>query len=188
MKKTWSILKSVVNQGIKRQVQAKFKMNDGSITNGQVMISEKFNDFFTGVGPLVKKIPTQVISLSYYMGNRVQNSIFLEPVHPSEIDAIMKDMKTSAPGHDGITLNMSKLSLSSTKTPLTHILNLSSSEGVFPEEIVIVNVIPLFKADDPMRFKNYRPVSLLCILWKVFEKIMYSRLMYFSGVPQNSLS
>ena len=122
MKKTWSILKSVVNKGIKRQVQAKFKMNDGSITNNKVLISEKFNDFFTGVGPsLAKKIPTQVISPLHYMGNRVQNSIFLEPVHPSEIDVIMKDMKNSAPGHDGITLNVLKLSLSSIKTPLTHI-------------------------------------------------------------------
>ena len=180
MKKTWSILKSVVNKGIKRQVQAKFKMNDGSITNDKVLISEKFNDFFTGVGPsLAKKIPTQVISPLHYMGNRVQNSIFLEPVHPSEIDVIMKDMKNSAPGHDGITLNVLKLSLSSIKTPLTHILNISLSEGVFPEELKIANVIPLFKADDPMLFNNYRPVSLLCVLSKVFEKIMYSRLMSF---------
>ena len=113
------------------------------------------------------------------MGNRVQNSIFLEPVHPSEIDVLMKDMKNSAPGHDGITLNVLKLSLSSIKTPLTHILNLSLSEGVFPEELKIANVIPLFKADDPMLFNNYRPVSLLCVLSKVFEKIMYSRLMSF---------
>ena len=180
MRKTWSILKSVVNKGINRQIQAKFKMNDGSITNDKVMISEKFNDFFTGVGPsLAKKIPTLVISPLYYMGNLVQNSIFLEPVHPSEIDIIMKDMNNSAPGHDGITLNILKLSLSSIKTPLTHILNLSLSEGVFPEELKIANVIPLFKADDPMLFNNYRPVSLLCVLWKVFEKIMYSRLMSF---------
>ena len=71
------------------------------------------------------------------------------------------------------------LSLSSIKTPLTHILNLSLSEGVFPEELKKANVIPLFKADDPMLFNIYRPVSLLCVLSKVFEKIMNSRLMSF---------
>ena len=70
------------------------------------MISEKCNDFFTGIGPsLAKKIPSQVISPLYYMGDRGHQSIFLEPVHYSEIDAIMKDMKNTAPGHDGITLH-----------------------------------------------------------------------------------
>ena len=47
--------------------------------------------------------------------------------NPSEIDVIMNDMKNSAPGHDGITLNMLKLSFSSIKTRLTHILNFSLS-------------------------------------------------------------
>ena len=145
-------------------------MNDGSITNDQVMISEKFNHFFTGVGPLAKKIHTQVISLLYYMGSRVQNSIFLESVHPSEIDAIMKDMKNSAPGRDGIILNMFKLSLSSIKTPLTHILNLYSSRGVFPEELKIVNVIPLFKADDPMFLKLQACFTTACTVKSLWKK------------------
>ena len=55
MKKTWSILKSLVNKGIKKQIQAQFKMNDGSITNDKIMISEKFNDFFTGIGSSLAK-------------------------------------------------------------------------------------------------------------------------------------
>ena len=116
---------------------------------------------------------SQVISPLYYMGDRVHQSIFLEPVYHSEIDAIMKDMKNSAPGHDGITLHILKLAMSSIKIPLTHILNLSLSEGIFPDELQIANVVPLFKADDPMLFNNYIPVSLLCVLSKVFEKVMY---------------
>ena len=43
----------------------------------------------------------------------------------------------------------------------------------------LANVIPLYKSDDPMYFNHYRPVSLLCILSKVLEKIMYSRLLEF---------
>ena len=41
------------------------------------------------------------------------------------------------------------------------------------------NIIPLFKADDPMLFNNYRPVSLLSIFSKIFEKAMYTRLVDF---------
>ena len=77
MKKIWSILKSLVTKGIKKQIHAKFKMSAGSITN-DIMISEKFNNFFTGIGhSLAKKIPSQVISPLYYMGDRVHQSIFL---------------------------------------------------------------------------------------------------------------
>ena len=40
-------------------------------------------------------------------------------------------------------------------------------------------MIPLFKSDDPELFNNYRPVSLLCTVSKVFERIMYNRLLSF---------
>ena len=63
--------------------------------------------------------------------------------------------------------------------PLSHICNLSFLEGVFPDSLKIANVIPLYKAEDPMCFNNYRPVSLLCILSKVFERLMYNRLIKF---------
>ena len=43
----------------------------------------------------------------------------------------------------------------------------------------LANVLPLFKSGDPLLFNNFRPVSLLCVLSKVFEKVMYSRLNNF---------
>ena len=63
--------------------------------------------------------------------------------------------------------------------PLTHICNQSLQEGIFPQQLKIANVIPLYKSDDPMHFNHYRPVSLLCTLSKVFERIMYTRLLNF---------
>ena len=54
-----------------------------------------------------------------------------------------------------------------------------SRRGNFPSKLKIANVLPLFKAEEPFQFNNYRPVSLLCILSKVFEKIMYNRLSDF---------
>ena len=60
--------------------------------------------------------------------------------------------------------------------PITYLSNLSLQEGVFPDELKIANVIPLFKCDNPGLFNNYRPVSVLCSVLKVFEKVMYNRL------------
>ena len=57
----------------------------------------------------------------------------------------------------------------------TYICNLSLNQGVFPDILKIANVIPLYKKEHPMIFSNYRPVSLLCSLSKVLEKIMYNR-------------
>ena len=81
-----------------------------------------------------------------------------------------------------------KLIQPSVKDPLVHILNLSLSQGIFPSELKIANVLPLYKADDPMHFNNYRPVSLLNILSKVFEKNMYSRLISFLNLHRILLS
>ena len=75
-------------------------------------------------------------------------------------------------------------SLPVTNGPLTYILNLSLLEGVFPSELKVGNVLPLFKADDDMLFNNYRPVSLLSVLSKVFERIMYNRLISFLKITK----
>ena len=56
---------------------------------------------------------------------------------------------------------------------------MSLAEGIFPSKLKIAYVLPLLKAEEPSQFNNYRPVSLLCILLKVFEKIMYNRLSDF---------
>ena len=70
------------------------------------------------------------------------------------------------------------MSLSVIGNPLVYICNMSLSEGVFPTQLKIADVVPLYKCDDPMIFNHYRPVSL-CTLSKVFEKVMYNRLIKF---------
>ena len=187
MKKTWLILKNIVNKGISKRVQSTFKINDDSIINDKAMISENFSDFFfINIGPtLAKKIPSQIISPLQFLGERVFNSLFLEPVYPGEIDMIFKDLKHSAPGHDDITIAILQLALPAIRIPLVHVMNLSLAEGIFPDELKVAKVLPLYKGDNPMLFNNYRPVSLLNIISKVFEKVMYTRLVSFFGKSKN---
>ena len=63
--------------------------------------------------------------------------------------------------------------------PLVTIINTWLSTGVFPESLKIAKVIPVFKADDPTLFSNYRPISILPAFSKLFEKVMYNRLINF---------
>ena len=57
-------------------------------------------------------------------------------------------------------------------TPFTLIINLLIAQGYFPDEWKLAKVIPIFKDGDPQDIKNYRPISVLSFLSKVFEKII----------------
>ena len=136
------------------------------------------NSIFTGIGPsIAKKIPKQTLSPLNYLGNPIIQSIFLSEVTTNEIDKIIQSLKNGAAGHDDITAANLKLVARSINQPLAYLCNLSFTQGVFPKELKLANVLPLYKSEDPYSFNNYRPVSLLCVLSKVFEKVMYDRLL-----------
>ena len=59
---------------------------------------------------------------------------------------------------------------------LTKSINYTINEGKFPAELKHSEVIPLFKKEDPLKKENYRPVSLLLHLSKVFERIIYKQI------------
>ena len=60
---------------------------------------------------------------------------------------------------------------------LSHICNLSFEHDVFPDKLKIAKNLPDFKSDDPSLFSNYQPISILPYLSKVFEKLVYLRLL-----------
>ena len=66
-----------------------------------------------------------------------------------------------------------------------YVSNLSFQTGVFPRELKIANVVPIFKSGDEMVFTNYRPVSVLPIFSKILERLMYNRLIDY--INENKL-
>ena len=180
MKKSWGIIKNIINKNQKPQTQSRFKIGDNLITSDKNIICNKFNDFFVNIGPtLAKSIPKVDKSPLSYMGNRLNESIYLEPVTEKEIKTLISALKDTATGFDDMNSLSLKISSEIVVKPLTNICNLSLTQGIFPSQLKIANVIPLYKSDDPMLFNNYRPVSVLCVLSKVFEKIMYNRVSTF---------
>ncbi len=45
--------------------------------------------------------------------------------------------------------------------------------GIFPDLLNISKGVPVYKKDDETQFNNYRPISLLPVISKIFEKVMY---------------
>ena len=63
--------------------------------------------------------------------------------------------------------------------PLVHIINLSIESGTVPDQLKIARVTPLHKAGDKNKVTNYRPISILPILAKVIEGLIYEKLMSY---------
>ena len=58
---------------------------------------------------------------------------------------------------------------------LTGIINQSLHTGIFPDSLKIAKITPIFKKDNPHITDNYRPISLLPSISKVFEKVVYTQ-------------
>ena len=178
IKKTWSILKSIINKHRANRISSKFKVN-GKLTTDKVNIANAFNDFYINVGPnLARKISSNGSPIDF-LNEPLPDDISLERVEQDEVKQIVSKLKSSSSGWDEIPSLVVKQTIDSTSEPLTHIFNLSLSTGVFPIEMKIAKVIPLFKSGDTTSFSNYRPVSVLSVFSKILERLMYKRLLDF---------
>ena len=178
-KKSWEIIKEVINKKRDSKQNSKFKVN-GNVTQNEKDIAEGFNSYFVNVGyNLCKSIPICNRSFSDFMPNDNPNSIFLRPADGNEIENIIRSLKKKSPGWDGINALIVKESYSIFSDAFTEIINKSLYEGIFPDELKIAKVTPLYKSEDEMLFSNYRPVSVLPVFSKVFERILYNRLLDF---------
>ena len=70
--------------------------------------------------------------------------------------------------------------------PLADIFNMSAQKGVFPSKLKQAKVIPVYKSDDDTERGNHRPISLISIFNRIFEKLMYHCLKQKQCSPQLS--
>ena len=179
LKKTWGIIKQVINKSKCSKISSEFYRN-GSILNDKISIANAFNDYFVNIGPtLASQIPDLGINYRKFMPEQNKMSFFLSPTEESEVKKIIAELKDGAPGKDGIMSKSLKCISDHVAIPLTRLINLSFSQGIFPNELKVALVSPLYKAKDPMIFSNYRPISLLPLFSKILEKLMYNRLLSF---------
>ena len=112
-----------------------------------------------------------------FLKNRIKSSVYFSPTTESEIESIIKDFKNDKASD--ISIYILKKCASHISRKLSTFFNNFMEEGIFPEVLKTGKITPIYKKDDPQKFGNYRPVSVLPIFSKIFEKIIYSRFYSF---------
>ena len=86
---------------------------------------------------------------------------------------------TKGTGPNGIPTKILKIIGKVISVPLSKIYNTSITTGVQPEKLKEAHLIPIFKKGSRLAVSNYRPISLLSNLNKIFEKIVHKRIVGF---------
>ena len=140
-------------------------------------ISNKFNSYFSNVG---KNIANQMNSgprdhIKYLSGN-YRSSFYFSPVSTSQVFNCIYNLKNKKCGLFSIPVRVLKHINCIIAPVIASIINKSIEQGVFPDSLKVACVIPLFKSGEKSLLGNYRPISLLPIFSKIFERLAHDRL------------
>lgn len=167
---------------------------DGELCFDKFTVAEKFNSFYTTVASkLVERLPESVNKFgksfvnSFYRNKGVMpNSYSFSVVSENKVLGYLNRLSTNkATGLDGIPSRFVRDGASIIACPLSHVINLSLIQGTVPDDLKSARVVPLFKKNDKTEVGNYRPVSILTIISKIFERVVYDQVE--SYLDQNKL-
>ena len=180
-RKVWQGINEILRKNKKMPTEEIFLNEDGLIITDQRRVASSFNRFFTNVADnLLSDIGETNSKYQDYLKNPNEHSIFLREVDFGEVYKIVTDLDITKSGDIyGISPRFLQLGASEMSKNLTAIFNKSLSLGKFPEKLKIAQVIPIFKSGSRQDPGNYRPISLLPIIGKVFEKIVHARVYSF---------
>ena len=95
-----------------------------------------------------------------------------------ELKKVVKNLKINrSPGLGNISIKLVKDGGDSIIPSLNHIFNLSLSSGIFPEDWKVAKVTLIYKSGDKSDCGNYRPISVISTIAKIFEKITYTQIL-----------
>lgn len=140
--------------------------------------ADDFNNFFTQIADdLLKNMRPNV--------NKIQiptngSSMFFAPTTTEEVCDTIRSLK-SGKSEDvyGLTTSIIKNNAPYLSQPLAEIFNECFEQGLFPQKLKTAKVIPVHKRGSKIDPNNYRPISILPVISKVFERIIFSRIYKF---------
>ena len=140
-------------------------------------MAEKFNQYFVNVPNNIRQSINNVPPIRIPDNDK---SLYLYLLSAFQVEELIDSLAHKASsGDDGLSNILIKLSAPVTVRFMTHIINCSFTHGFFPESLKYARILPLHKEGSKLEENNYRPISLLNVWSKIFERAMYTRLYNF---------
>jgi hypothetical protein len=172
-KEMWNVVKTVTNtKRHKRSPEEILRIDKDARTS-----IDSVNRFFVNIGKnLASKfpLPTQIEKTNCYPPTvSMVNSFVILPISETEVERLIMSLRSDcALGWDDIPARVLKQSCNTLVKPLTHVLNLCITKGVFPSVFKRAVVHPIHKGGDRDLITNYRPISVLTPFSKILERYL----------------
>ena len=181
MKKTWTGINEIMsgNKRKSKPIVGLKRLNGNGVTHNVAELPNVLNDFFSTVGQkLASNIPDANCRYKDYLANaNFTSSFFFEPVISADIELEISLLPSNkAYGLYSCPVRVLKGAKNIISPPLAELINLSVQTGKYPSKLKHAKIIPVYKGDDETDPSNYRPISLVSVLNRIFEKTMYNRL------------
>lgn len=179
-KATWKVIKHITHSHQQRHSpNALLKSSENPTTS-----VNNVNDFFINVGRnLASKIlHNQPVYIDPYqnLSPSPVNSLVIPPVDETQVKSLILNLRNDcAMGWDNISDKVLKLSCDTLSSVIAHIFNCAIDSGIFPRAFKRAIVHPIYKSGAKDDVSNYRPISVLSSLSKIFERILNKNLTNF---------
>ena len=175
-KSYWKIINRVMNKCRAPKIPP-ILVNNVFILNCKEK-AKHFNEFFSKQCKLIANNST-LPQFNFITDKRIGHIT----IQSDEILSLIRNLNPNkASGSDGISGHMLLLCDNSVVLPLKIIFENILKSSTYPDIWKLADVTPIFKKNDKQLIKNYRPISLLPICGKLFEKILFNKLYnYFTA-------
>ncbi len=184
--KLWNSLKQLGYSSRLKTKTSNITLDLGNnVTAEKVTVADSFNNYFSSVASkLVEKLPDpsgqygESQFVEFYSQQEVKvNGFSFEKVSEAVVLEKLKNLNSSkATGLDNIPARFLRDAAEVITPCITHIINMSIEQGYCPNDFKFARVIPLYKKGSKLEHGNYRPVSILCSLSKIIEKIIFEQI------------
>ena len=177
IKKTWKVLNTAMSRTSKITTINKLTVNEEDITDPKA-IADQFNKYFLDVGPsLAANIPDCTYKQPEEFLTKMPQRFHFEQISASAVAKVIGKLPANkATGLDNLPTEILKIASDVISYSLAYIFNASIASGIFPDDWKVAKVSPLYKANSRSEANNYRPISILPVVSKVVEKIIFSQM------------
>ena len=183
-RKFWSTIKPYINARKGKQNECIVLKDNERIIRDKREVAEILNNFFTSFGTTEQSISgvKSTPNLSHIQQNIIPTHPFsLKKTNLVEVKEVMLKVKMDkAMGHNNIPPRASRESAEIRCYPFSVLFNHSNSR--IPQQWKVGVVSPVFKRDCCLMKSNYRPITILPSLSKIFKTLIHSRISHYFAI------